>query len=312
MGDVSLAARSSRTLLVQGESGTGKELAARLFHEAGPSRRGPFIAVNCAAIPTGLAERLLFGAKKGAYSGAADATGYIAAGHGGVFFLDEAGELDLAVQAKLLRAIETSEIIALGASSGRQVDVRYCFATHRDLRESVREGRFRADLYHRIAPPEVWLPPLRERLDEVPWHVHAEVTGVSPDLAAHVKLVEACMLRPWPGNVRELRRQVRFAAERALSEAPAGSERPGPATSPVVTLEHMSTSAGLPYADEATEEGAPRIRQYAPRREPTTRERVMTALQDSSNNVAAAARLLGLHRNQLYREMERWGIEVPK
>jgi len=304
LATVARAAQSSPTLLLRGESGTGKENASRHFHALGPNRSGPFVAVNCAAIPEGLAERLLFGARRGAYSGAAaDSEGHVQAAHGGVLLLDEGGELDLDVQSKLLRVLETREVVPLGASHGQRVDFRICVATHRDLREAVSEGRFRADLYHRIAPPEVVLPPLRERLDEIAEHVAAEVADVSPSLRAHSKLVETCMLRAWPGNVRELRKEVRYAAVQAQAE---GADR--------VRVEHLSPTAGRPFDASAEEAPAQKRkgRAYVRWSEAVDRERIEQALKDHGGNVALAARALGMQRTQMYREMQRWAIPRPK
>jgi transcriptional regulator with GAF, ATPase, and Fis domain len=302
------AASASITALVCGESGTGKELAARVFHERGPHAKGPFVAVNCAAIPEGLAERLLFGTKRGAYSGAsADAQGHVQAADGGVLFLDEGGELEVGVQAKLLRVLETREVVPLGASHGQTVDLRVCVATHRDLRRAVAEGRFRADLYHRIAPPEIVLPPLRERLDEITLHVVDEIAAVSPELRAHPKLVEACLLRHWPGNVRELRKQVRDAALRADAE-PSGRVRP----------EYLSPTAGLPFEALPSPPAPTQPQPFAPGRgyvrwgDAVTREQIERALAEHGGNVADAARALGMQRTQMYREMERWSIPRPK
>src|SRR5262249_15941137 len=156
-----------------------------------------------------------FGARRGAYSGATeDADGYIVAAEGGVLFLDEVAELDLDVQAKVLRVVETHEVLPLGGSKPRHVEVRMCFATHRDLSAAVAEGRFRADLYYRIGEPQVQMPSLRERREEIPWlamRAH-EAAGGGPPLGA--KLIEACLLRPWPGNVRELVSAIGAAIER--------------------------------------------------------------------------------------------------
>ena len=298
---VDRAATTSETLLVCGESGTGKELATRRFHQRGPNAGGPFVAVNCATIPQGLAERLLFGAKKGAYSGAtADVIGHVLAADGGVLFLDEGGELDLQVQAKLLRVIETHEVVALGATQATRVAVRICVATHVQLRRAVSEGRFRADLYHRIAPPEVTLPALRDRLDEMAQHMIAEIAAAAPGLTPQAKLVEACMLLPWPGNVRELRRQMRDAAGRAVAEH-ADRVRP----------EHLAPTAGQPMGPPSSRPvaAAPSARPYVRHAQELTRETVERALAEHEGNVSRAARSLGLQRTQLYREIARHSID---
>jgi DNA-binding NtrC family response regulator len=305
LATVDRAAAASENLLVMGESGTGKELAARRFHRLGPNAAGPFVAINCATVPQGLAERLLFGAKKGAYSGAdADVVGHVRAADGGVLFLDEAAELDLEVQAKLLRVIETREVVALGATQAVRVGVRVCLATHVQLRRAVAEGRFRADLYHRITPPEVTLPPLRHRLDEIPQHIAAELSAAVPGLSAQAKLVEACMLRPWPGNVRELRREMRDAASRATAEQ---ADR--------VRQEHLSPSAGQPLGPPSTRRvpAAPLAspRPYVRHGQELTREAVERALTEHEGNVTRAARSLGLQRTQLYREIARHALELP-
>jgi transcriptional regulator with PAS, ATPase and Fis domain len=284
-------ARVQPSLLVHGDSGAGKELAARWFHSAGPSASGRFLAVNCATIPEGVAERLLFGAKRGAYSGAtADATGFIEAAEGGVLFLDEIGELDLDVQAKLLRVVETREVIPLGASAPRKVDVRFCFATHRDLKAAVADGRFRADLYYRIAQPQIVMPPLRSRLEEIPYLMARalEAKGGAPPL--HAKLVEECLLRPWPGNVRELAAAIGAAIECAQSER-AGDVR----------RQHLPADAGKARAQPTPAAAAgPELR----------REDLEKALAENRGNLSAAARALGLHRTQLYRMLKKHGLQM--
>jgi transcriptional regulator with GAF, ATPase, and Fis domain len=316
------AARTSHTLVIQGESGAGKELAARTFHARGPHAGGRFVAVNCAAIPQGLAERLLFGAKRGAYSGAeSDSIGHLQAADRGVLFLDEVGDLDPQVQAKLLRVLETREVVPLGASIGQAVDVRVCVATHRDLRAAVVEGKFRSDLYYRLAPPEITLPPLRARVDEIPRHVASAIGGVHPSLQAHARFVEACILRSWPGNVRELRKEVHYAATRALAE---GSDRVraehlaataghaiAPAPTPVVAFAPLSSSSEAPPSSTDKGPGPARRRSYVRWSVTMTRDTVERALSEHGGNVALAARSLGMQRTQLYREMERWEIPLP-
>lgn len=230
---VAALARSGQGLFLRGESGSGKEITARVYHQASARRDGPLVAVNCATIPKDLAERLLFGTVRGAYSGAvADAPGYLQAARGGTLFLDEVAELDLAVQAKLLRVLETREVVPLGGTRPQPVELGLCTATLRDLRAAVAAGSFRSDLYYRIGRPEVRLPPLRERLEEIPYLLHQTVLAVNRSLPSPA-LVEACLLRPWPGNVRELCIEARAAAIRA---AAAGSD--------VVLLRHLDEQAG--------------------------------------------------------------------
>jgi DNA-binding NtrC family response regulator len=288
---VAQAARTAETLLLTGESGAGKELAARTFHTAGPHSGGPFVAVNCAAIPEGVAERLLFGARRGAYSGAtADAEGYLQSAEQGTLFLDELAELDLAVQAKLLRAIETRQVLPLGASKPRPVRVRFCTATNADLRAEVAADRFRQDLYFRISRPEVSVPPLRARLEEMPWLIDEALRRARPDMRAHVRLVENCLLRPWPGNVRELMAEIERAGHGAIA-----------AGRTVATAADLADTAGTAFAVEPA----------ANRRGPESVEpaEVEDALRRARGNVSAAARALGLHRTQLRRLLERHGIK---
>ncbi|CAM3340881.1 FHA domain-containing protein [Corallococcus sp. ZKHCc1 1396] len=293
------------SLHIHGESGTGKEEVARTFHAQGPGARGPFVAVNCAAIPQGLAERLLFGARRGAFSGADDAEGYLQAADGGTLFLDEVAELDLGVQAKLLRALETREVLPLGGSRPRKVDLQVCSAGNRDLRAMVANGKLREDLYFRLGRPEVTLPPLRQRPEEIPALVAMSVRELSPELSAHVTLLEACLLRPWPGNVRELRVEARAAAQEALLR---GALR--------VEVSHLGPSAGTAFGppSSAPLEPAPKTSSPPPSRvsplEEGERARVVEALRQHGGNVAATARALGMHRTQLRRLLERHGLSL--
>jgi DNA-binding NtrC family response regulator len=280
LAELGRAAAEFPSVLITGASGTGKELAAAAFHAAGPNARGPLVAMNCAALPEAIAERLLFGAQRGAYTGAEATTeGYLQAADGGVVFLDEIGELAPALQAKLLRVIETREVAMLGATRARKVDVRYCFATHRDLRRDAADGRFREDLYYRIGRPEIRLAPLRDRPEEIPWLI-----GRATALPVHPRFVEACLLRPWPGNVRELVREVALAAAAATAER----------------AEHLGGSHLAPTAGHALDAAAP-----VPALDRAAIERALAA---ADGNAAAAARALGVHRPQLYRLMKRFGI----
>lgn len=300
LDEIAIANKVGDTLLILGESGAGKELCARAFHEAhfGEGTRAPFVAVNCAAIPEGLAERLLFGARRGAFSGATDSTGYIAEADGGTLFLDEIADLDPLVQAKLLRVLEAREVMALGAVTSRKVQIRICAATHKDLRSAVNEGRFRADLYYRIGRPEVRMPPLRERIDEIPWLLQRVLSEVDPQLIASVAAVELCALRRWPGNVRELLVETRHAAHAALADG-----------SKVVRAEHFSALAGMALDGDTapTGSGAPPGSSASSADDNVRSARayddaeIAAALAEHGGNVSRAAQALGLHRNQVRR-----------
>jgi transcriptional regulator of acetoin/glycerol metabolism len=300
---IDVVARTSDTLLILGESGTGKELAARRFHAASPRAAGPFVAVNCATIPEGIAERLLFGARRGAFSGAAaDADGYLVAAHRGTLFLDELAELDPAVQPKLLRVLETREVIPLGDSRGRAVDVGICAATLRDIPERVAQGKFREDLYYRMGRPAVRLPPLRARREEIPFLIEHALAAVAPDISADVALVELCLLRPWPGNVRELIGEVRRAGHTARDK---GRTR--------VDRLDLGTAAGLHLGAPAPSAGPLAGPPPAPAGDPgdvfPSRERVEEVLRAENGNVTRAAQRLGLHRNQLRRWLARHELD---
>jgi DNA-binding NtrC family response regulator len=324
---IALIARSGASLLVHGGSGAGKELATEAFHAA--TGRKPLVAVNCATIQKELAERVLFGARRGAYTGAvADTTGLVQAADGGTLFLDEIAELDLGVQAKLLRFLETRRVTPLGAVDAVRVDVRLCAATHKDLRREVMEGRFRADLFFRLARPSVTVPPLCERRDEIPWLVdralvHEPIEGAAAAATASVELVEACMLRAWPGNVRELLAEVQIAAlaARAADRTTVGasdldpdagraietSSRGGPdeprASSPAKAP--GSAPPWLPAAASSPPEDA-----SAPGAPGPSPSAIEAALRAERGNVARAAARLGVARIRVRRFVEREGIDL--
>jgi transcriptional regulator with GAF, ATPase, and Fis domain len=296
LGAVALSRRTGMvsSLMISGESGSGKEIAARVFHLAGGKPDSPYCAVNCATIPKDLAERLLFGSRRGAFSGATDASGYVQAADGGTLFLDELAELPLDVQSKLLRMLETREVLRLGATKPETVNVRICAASWRNLRTEVAEGRFREDLYFRIGQPEVHLPPLRERLEELPWHIQQVLEDCSRErpVRASAAFVEACSLRHWPGNVRELRAEVRRAAAAAAAQ---GSD--------VLTATDLHATAGAAIVRaEASSSSAPA--RQAPKDE------VAAALLEAGGNVVAAARKLGISRNKVRRWLERYAVDA--
>lgn len=220
-------ARSRGTVLITGESGTGKELLARWIHQASPRNEHPYIAVNCAALPDTLVESELFGHESGAFTGAISRRiGRLEAAQRGTLFLDEVGELPRATQPKLLRALEENEFQRLGSNEIRCVDSRIVAATNRDLHREVQSGRFRADLYHRLHVLTLHVPPLRDRLEDVPLLAQHFVEQFADEGEVHVRGFSAEAMRKlarydWPGNIRQLRNVVRRAcvlAERDIIE----------------------------------------------------------------------------------------------
>jgi len=233
-------AKTQATVLIHGESGTGKEDVARSLHEQGPRAAGPFVVVDCGSIPAELVESELFGHEKGAFTGAAgERKGAFEAAKGGTLFLDEVGELPLAVQPRLLRALEARQVKRVGADAYRPVDARILAATHRDLREAVNRGQFREDLYYRLAVATVHVPALREHLDDLPLLLEALWGRATTELGLPQRpyappgpqTLRELQRLPWEGNVRELRNFV----ERSLALAgdlepvvPAAAPAPGP------------------------------------------------------------------------------------
>jgi len=216
-------APSQVSVLIEGETGTGKELVARALHEHSPRSAQPFLAENCAAVPANLLESELFGHVKGAFTGAVEARpGHFVAANGGTLFLDEIGDMPLAMQAKLLRVLESGEVRPVGSNETQTVDVRVVAATHRDLAAMCKERTFREDLYFRLNVVTVSLPPLRERLDDLPHLVRYFSESIGRDLGRDVLFTpqahEALAAWHWPGNVRELENELRRAA--ALAEGP--------------------------------------------------------------------------------------------
>jgi two-component system NtrC family response regulator len=209
--DLEIADRVSRTdagILITGESGTGKEVIARRIHVHSHKAEGPFVAVNCAAIPGELLESELFGHAKGAFTGAVkDRLGRFRQAQGGTLFLDEIGEIPLPLQAKLLRALQEKVVDAVGRDAPISADVRIVAATNKDLQSRIRAGSFREDLYYRLNVVEVHVPPLRERTEDVPALVLHFVGELAEgrDLTVPPRVMEELMRRPWPGNVRELK-----------------------------------------------------------------------------------------------------------
>ena len=289
---IALVAQHGLNLLMIGPSGAGKELAAQYYHRQSPRASGPMIEVNCAAIPEGVAERLLFGTTKGAYSGATEAAlGYIQAARGGTLFLDEVGELDVSVQGKLLRVLETREVHSLGSTRSESIDFQVCFATNRDLRAFVIQKNFREDFFFRINNASVEIPALSRRLEEIPFLVHRAAGAASPLVEVHSSLVEACLLRVWPGNVRELLAEVKGAVRRTILDGRTRVE-----ASDLALLAGMNAIVSDPSGPRTEVDHV------------ANRQRVETALQSAGGNIAQAARSLQVHRTQFCRWMSKYGI----
>lgn len=225
----------SATVLIEGETGTGKELAAQALHDLGPRSSRPLIALNCAAIAEGLSESTLFGHRKGAFTGAIrDRSGAFIEASGGTLFLDEIAELPLPQQAKLLRALESRKITPVGAEREIEVDVRVVAATHRNLEDMVRVGRFREDLYHRLSTLELGIPPLRDRLADIPCLLDHFAQVLTPELGYRVLFTEdakrAASQWSWPGNIRQLKNAVLRAGVLSPGRVEAGALIPRPST----------------------------------------------------------------------------------
>ncbi|MFG0600947.1 sigma-54-dependent transcriptional regulator [Delftia sp. WSY_4] len=289
---IGLAADSDATVLVLGETGTGKELVARALHRNSVRAERPFVAVNCAAIPADLMESELFGHVKGAFTGAvSDRAGRFREAQGGTLFLDEVGDMPLPTQAKILRALQEREITPVGASRALPVNVRIIAATHRDLPDAVRQGRFREDLWYRLQVVPVHLPPLRERLGDVlllAEHFLRQGGGASPKRLGS-DAARLLLAHDWPGNVRELRN----AMERAALLCPG----------PVIGPEHIGLQPAAANGPAIDWNGplAPAVAQLE-------REMVTRALAATMGNRAEAARRLGLSRQQLYRKLAEFGL----
>lgn len=291
------------SVLITGESGTGKELVARAIHHHSPRAAGPFIPVNCVAIPAELAESLFFGHTKGAFTGAtADRKGWFELADGGTLFLDEIGDMPAALQAKLLRVLEDGEVTPVGATAPRHVDVRVLGATNADLMAGITAGKFRQDLYFRLARFVVATPPLRDRQDDLPLlasHFLALFAGemglMAPVLTPQA--LAALAAHAFPGNVRELKNVM----ERALILSGGQPVRPEhlqllpaplapPSAVPTVVGAALSTAGDLPFNLEAAEQIL-----------------IQRALERTGGNVAEAARLLEVNRSRIYRKFPQAG-----
>jgi two-component system nitrogen regulation response regulator NtrX len=302
MAQVERVAASETRVCILGETGTGKELVARTIHEKSSRAGGPFVTLNCAAVPTELIEAELFGHEKGSFTGAAGRhIGKFEQASGGTIFLDEIGDMPLAMQAKLLRVLEEGEVERIGGDEPVAVDVRVLVATHRDLEGRVREEKFRQDLFHRIYVFPLVLPPLRERGEDIPAllkHFAAQVSaqnGWKP-VPFTPEAIEALQSHPWPGNVRELRNMT----ERLMLLATDGQ----------VDLETVELALPKVAPGPVSAAGAPRGGALADRVQSFEREVILAELKHRQYNVTLAAKSLGLERSHLYKKAEQLGIDL--
>jgi two-component system, NtrC family, nitrogen regulation response regulator NtrX len=300
MAQVERVAASESRVAIHGETGTGKELIARTIHQKSARHAGPFVTLNCAAVPAELIESELFGHEKGSFTGAAARhVGKFEQAAGGTLFLDEIGDMPLVMQSKLLRVLEEGEIERVGGDKPIAVDARVVVATHRNLDEMVRQGSFRADLFHRIYVFPIALPPLRERTGEIPAlaeYFAAQVASQNGWRPKHFspESIEALQRYAWPGNVRELRNVV----ERVLLLS----------TADAITAEEVNLALPAPRNGEAVSSvgNGP----LAQRLESFEREVLLSELRRHHHHMTNTARALGLERSHLYKKCQQLGINL--
>jgi PAS domain S-box-containing protein len=293
-----MAAASLSTVLLQGESGTGKELVAQAIHYNGQRSTGPFVAVNCAALPETLIESELFGYEEGSFTGAKKGgqAGKFEMANGGTLFLDEIGDMPLSAQMKLLRVTQERKVTRIGASADRAIDIRIIAATLKDLKQEVKAGRFRQDLYYRLNVLNLRIPPLRERLEDIPALAQRLCIKIAERMKVDPKVFDEYLLEKlksysWPGNVRELENLI----ERAINQA--GDD-------PLLRAEHF---------DLACPDGEPNVSlpaESAPLQPlvEVEKEMICRAVEHYKHNIHKAAMSLGISRNTLYRKMKEYGF----
>ncbi|MBI3400878.1 MAG: sigma-54-dependent Fis family transcriptional regulator [Acidobacteria bacterium] len=293
-------AGTGATVLIQGESGTGKELTAELIHRSSPRRDAPLIKVNCAAIPESLLESELFGHERGAFTGAvAQKAGKFELANGGTLFLDEVGDMQLAIQAKVLRVLEDREIFRVGGTKPIRVDVRIVAATNKNLEDAVRTREIREDLYHRLNVFPILLPPLRERvedipplverfLDEIPLADGRTIRGIAPDV------MERLLNYSWPGNVRELRNCIERAMIMAEGEIIQLEDLP-------LRLGSLPSRASTPNGDDLDARLAEQERQW-----------ILDALKEVNGVQAHAAKILGITERSLWYRVRKLSLDVEQ
>ncbi|HEY7715217.1 MAG TPA: sigma-54 dependent transcriptional regulator [Candidatus Binatia bacterium] len=295
---VSRIAKLDSTVHIHGESGTGKELIAKAIHLASDRKDKPFVALNCAALPESLLESELFGHEKGAFTGAVKSTrGLFTQAHGGTLFLDEIGDMPRATQSKLLRVLQERQFYPVGSEVPLEVDVRVIVATNKDLEEQVRKGMFRDDLFYRIHVIPVYLPPLRERKDDIvplvehflrkySQHMKKEVKGLTPEA------LRKLMIHDWPGNVRELENTIEYAVAMTQSDM---------VTDDYILQGKSATVERAPsFSHEGPEDSSAGLRPLKDARDAFERDYLIQVLSMTEGNVSQAAKLAGKYRADFY------------
>ncbi len=315
-------AKSDTTVLVTGETGVGKELVAEALHDHSPREKGPFVVLDCGSIPPNLIESELFGHERGAFTGATNSyAGAFERAHGGTVFLDEIGELPLGMQPKLLRVLERKEVRRVGGTKTLEVDLRVVAATNRDLGVEVNRGRFREDLYYRLAVARVHVPPLRERKDDLPLLIeHILATTPGGELASIAQeTIDLMMKHDWPGNVRELRNVIERAV--LLAETPdtedslrrvsaASSQKAGDASGITVTPSQTATSAEASMTVPVDVTQPFKNAKQAVISEFEKRY-ISRLLAQHDGNISAAARAAGIDRMSIHKMLHRLGLANP-
>jgi len=303
---VSRVLETDINVMIIGESGTGKELVAKALHQGSKRREGPFVAVNCSAITSELAESLLFGHKKGSFTGATeDRAGYFEQADQGTIFLDEIGDMNLEIQAKVLRILEDKKVRRVGEKEERSIDFRVISATNRDLSKEATENKFRKDLYFRLEEYPIYLPPLRERIEDLPLLAHHFLkefceSNNMPQKRFSKNAIESMVQYLWPGNIRELKNVVRRTAVRTntdlidqidLGKMEERSPIEETRSEMETNKEKMSGDGGFTPLDEIEKQA------------------IEKAYFHSDRNAAEAAKLLGISRATMYRKLKQFGYE---
>jgi two-component system, NtrC family, nitrogen regulation response regulator NtrX len=301
LAQVERVAASETRVCILGETGTGKELIARTIHDKSPRREGPYVTLNCAAVPAELIESELFGHEKGSFTGAAARhIGKFEQAHEGTLFLDEIGDMPLSMQAKLLRVLEQGEVERIGGDKPIKVNVRVVVATHRNLEEQVRQGGFRQDLFHRIYVFPLALPPLRERPEDIPAlarYFAAQIIGQNgwKEVTFNEDAMQALEAHSWPGNIRELRNVV----ERLLLFAEGDTITAATVRTALPARPGMTSTASVPVSGSLSE----RVAEFE-------RRTILDAIQRHKHHITNTAKELGLERSHLYKKCQQLGIDL--